>query len=210
MRLFLGGSNGLALYEDGELTKGAHEGVLCLVRPKPGLVLAGTESGCLLRWDTNAEAEVVAKDLGEAVTALALATGGKVIAGTMPPGIWVSKDGGGSWKELPMLRSAPGCEGWSAPWGPPLVCTIAVHPKDSKTIYCGIEKGGLYRSRDGGKKWLNLTIPASDVHCIQVSPARHERVYVATGNPTGCGGFCSDDGGFTWRTMSLGTQRTYT
>ncbi len=51
MRLFLGGSNGLQLFEDDELTRLSSEAVLCLVRPQAGRVIAGTESGTVVVWD---------------------------------------------------------------------------------------------------------------------------------------------------------------
>lgn len=204
MRLFLGGSNGLQLFEDDELTRLTGDTVLCLVRPQAGRVIAGTESGAVVVWD-GVEARKVAKDLGEGVHALALACNGVVFAGTIPAGTWKSKDGAESWAELPALASAPEHERWTAPWGTPVTTALATHPKDPKTIYAGIEVGGLYRSRDAGRKWFDLGLPCQDVHSIQVSPAKHERVYVTTG----AGSFCSDDEGFNWRQMGQANPGQY-
>jgi len=205
MRLFLGGSHGLQLFEDDELTRLASDAVLCLVRPQAGRAIAGTESGAVVVWD-GVEARKVAKDLGEGIHALALASNGVVFAGTIPAGTWKSKDGAETWAELPALAGAPGCEGWTAPCGSPIATALAAHPKDPKTLYCGIEVGGLYRSRDAGRKWFDLGLACPDVHSIQVSPAKHERVYVTTG----AGSFCSDDEGFNWRQMGQANPRQYT
>jgi sortilin (neurotensin receptor 3) len=205
MRLFLGGSSGLQLFEDDELTRLASDAVLCLVRPQAGRVIAGTESGAVVVWD-GVETRKVAKDLGEGVHALALASNGVVFAGTIPAAAWKSKDAAESWTELPALAGAPGCEQWTAPWSTPVATALATHPKDPKTIYAGIEVGGLYRSRDAGRKWFDLGLPCPDVHSIQVSPAKHERVYVTTG----AGSFCSDDEGFNWRQMGQANPRQYT
>lgn len=204
MRLFLGGSNGLQLFEDDELTRLSNEAVVCLVRPQAGRVVAGTESGSIVVWD-GVEARQVAKDLGDAVHALAAAANGVLFAGTLPAGGWRSKDGGESWADVPALAAAPGSERWTAPWGVPVVTALATHPKDPKTLYAGIEVGGLYRSRDAGRTWFDLGLLCPDVHAVQVSPARHERVYVTTGE----GAFCSDDEGFNWRAMGQACPRRY-
>lgn len=205
MRLFLGGSNGLQLFEDDELTRLSADPVLCLIRPQAGRAVAGTESGAVVLWD-GVEARKVAKDLGEGVHALAAASNSVLFAGTFPAGLWKSKDGGETWTELPALGKAPGCDVWAGPGGgAPVATAVATHPKDPKTVYVGVEAGGLYRSRDAGRKWFDLGLPCADVHAIQVSPAKHDRVFVTTGE----GPFCSDDEGFSWRAMGQANARTY-
>ncbi|HEU5004442.1 MAG TPA: hypothetical protein VFW71_16915 [Actinomycetota bacterium] len=221
MRLFLGGADGLALYEDGDVTRLDIAGVLCLVRAADGDVLAGTQSGTIVSWSGSGEAKVLAKDLGESVTALALARNGRLLAGCLPVAAWRAKDLGESWTEFRSLATSPGAETW---WGAPerdgaqagklpaSVSAVGAHHKDAKTLYVGINIGGVYRSRDGGKSWFNLGIPSADVHSIQLSTARPERVYITTGGcqPTGCGAFCSDDEGISWRAMGEANRRQYT
>lgn len=226
MRLFLGGAEGLALYEDGDVARLDIPGVLCLVRTTDGGALAGTQSGSIVSWTGSGEAKLLAKDLGEAVTALALAKNGRVLAGCLPAAAWRAKDLGESWTEFRTLASTPGSDAW---WGPELeprtaereaaehrlpasVTAVGAHHKDAKTLYVGIHVGGVYRSRDGGKSWFNLGIPSSDVHSIQLSAARPERVYITTGGrePVGTGAFCSDDEGISWRAMGETNRRQYT
>lgn len=207
MRLFLGGSNGFHLFEDGEITQLSDEPVLCLARINTHRVLGGTETGKILKWDGGPNgATVMAKDLGEEVTSLGAAPDGSVFAGTYPASMWISKDGADTWKELPGFAEAPGSSGWTAPWGTPLTSSIAGHPKDARTVYAGVEVGGIYRTRDAGKKWFDLSVPGSDVHAIQISPAKHDRIYVTTGE----GPFASDDGGYTWKQIGSGNRRHYT
>ncbi|HVE75831.1 MAG TPA: hypothetical protein VND22_03570 [Actinomycetota bacterium] len=205
MRLFIGGSSGLIHFEDEEITKLHSEPVLAAVKLQTGKVVAGTDSGMILVWDGNGDARVVAKDLGDGVHGLAVASNGVIFAGTLPAGVWFSKDSGETWKELPAFPSAPNSENWTAPWGTPLVSGLGTHPKDPKTVFAGVEVGGIYRSRDAGKKWFDLEVPGSDVHSIQVSPAKHERVFVTTGQ----GSYCSDDEGFNWRQMGQTNPRQY-
>ena len=206
MRLFLGGSNGLVLYEDEELTTLYTEPVLSAVRPSPGRLAGGTEDGAIFLWEGNGDGVVAAKDLGQEVHGLAVSSNGSLLAGLLPAALWESKDSGQTWKEMEAFAEAPNHETWTAPWGTPLVSAIGTHPKDPKTVYCGVEVGGLYRTTDGGKSWFDMELPVSDVHSIQVCPARQERVYVTTGE--GC--FCSDDQGFAWRQMGSSNARQYT
>jgi photosystem II stability/assembly factor-like uncharacterized protein len=205
MRLFIGGSNGLLLYEDGDLSELSDQPVLCLTSAKNGRVVAGTVAGTVIVWDGNGT-HIAAKDLGDGVHALATGSRGQLFAGTIPAGAWVSQDFGESWSEFSSFNEAPGSDEWTAPWGTPIATTIAPHPKDGRTVYYGIEVGGVYRSRDGGRKWFDLGIPGSDVHAIQVSPAKHDRIYATTGE----GAFCSDDGGYNWRPMGTSNRRQYT
>lgn len=206
MRLFIGGTNGLVLYEDGEISELATELVLCAVKPSTGRLICGTDEGRILAWEGNGGARTVAKDLGEEISSLNLGSTGVIYCGTLPASFWFSKDSGEVWNELGALGQADGSERWTAPWGTPHTSALATHPKNAKTVYAGIEVGGIYRSRDGGKKWFNLGIPSPDMHAIQVSPAKHDRVYVTTGD----GAYCSDDEGFNWRRMGVSNRRQYT
>jgi hypothetical protein len=219
MRMFLGGSKGFSLYEDGDVTQASGQGVLCLVRTADGGVLAGTVGGQVLGWSGVGDARVLAKDLGDAVTSLALARSGRLIAGCLPVGAWRSKDVGESWTPIRTLAGSPGAESWTGgdgaaalPASAAAVTAVGTHHKDSKTIYVGIQVGGVYRSRDGGKSWYNLGLPCPDVHSIQLSAAKPERVFVTTGGGTdGCGGaFCSDDEGISWRQMGEANRCQYT
>jgi hypothetical protein len=217
--MFLGGADGLSLYEDGDVTQASAHGVLCLVRTTDGTALAGTTEGEVLGWSGAGEATVLAKDLGTAVTSLALARSGRLIAGCLPAGAWRSKDIGVTWTPIRTLAGCPGAESWvggdgpgSLPISEAAVTAVGTHHKDAKTIYVGIQVGGVYRSRDGGKSWYNLGLPCPDVHSIQLSAAKPERVFVTTGGRTNASGgaFCSDDEGISWRQMGDANRRQYT
>lgn len=204
MRIFLGGSKGLVLYEDGELTQLHSDPLLSAIKPNAGRLVAGTESGSIVVWDGNSDTRVSAKDLGKSVEALAAPGNGTLFAGTLPAGMWFSADDGETWSEASGFAEAPGRERWTAQ-GTPLVSTIATHGKDPLTAFCGVEAGGAYRTRDAGETWSDLELPVDDVHSIEVCPARPDRVFVTTGE--GC--FCSDDQGFAWRRMGKSNKRQY-
>ena len=71
-------------------------------------------------------------------------------------GLYMSRDGGDTWKQL-TGHGLP-----DAPWGK---VGVAVAPSDSRRVYALIEaeKGGLYRSDDGGDSWSQ----ASEHHAIR-------------------------------------------
>jgi photosystem II stability/assembly factor-like uncharacterized protein len=88
-----------------------------------------------------------------------------LISGGPGSGLYVSRDGGDSWKQLgPANRERKRPEDDDdkdiglppGPWGK--VC-VAIAPSDSRRIYAMIEaeKGGLYRSDDGGESWQHVS-----------------------------------------------------
>jgi photosystem II stability/assembly factor-like uncharacterized protein len=78
-------------------------------------------------------------------------------------------------------------------------------PHDPCSLYAGIEVGGVVRSRDGGAHWQQLPGTHDDIHCISLSPARPQTVYVATAR----GPYRSDDEGQHWARINHGLQRPY-
>jgi photosystem II stability/assembly factor-like uncharacterized protein len=65
-------------------------------------------------------------------------------------GLWVSRDGGDTWKQLTENGLPEGT------WGK---VGVAVAPSDGRRVYALIEaeKGGLFRSDDGGENWTLAT-----------------------------------------------------
>src|SRR5262245_10846960 len=89
-------------------------------------------------------------------------------------GLWVSRDGGDTWKEL--KHGENGLP--EGTWGK---VGIAVAPSDSRRVYAIIEaeKGGLYRSDDGGDKWTL----ASDHHALRQRAWYYSTISVHPKNP---------------------------
>jgi photosystem II stability/assembly factor-like uncharacterized protein len=86
------------------------------------------------------------------------------------------------------------------------VRTIALHPTDPESLVVGIELGGVMRSRDGGKTWIDHNPQAhSDAHQLLTHPLAPERLYQAAGQ----GIARSDDRGETWERLAQGLDRHY-
>jgi hypothetical protein len=130
------------------------------------------------------------------------------LAGTEPTGIFVSRDGAGSWREAPEVAQLRDQFHWFLPYSPEAGCVRGFAVQGSRA-YAAVEVGGVLRCDDGGIVWClaggssgipdfqNTREPLvhPDVHSIYVHPSSPDLVFATTG-----GGFYrSADGGKTWR-----------
>jgi photosystem II stability/assembly factor-like uncharacterized protein len=100
----------------------------------------------------------------------------ELLSGGPGSGLYVSRDGGDSWKQL----TAKGLPGGT--WGK---VGIAVAPSDGRRVYALIEAeaGGLFRSDDGGESWSlasgshELRQRAWYYTTLSVSPANPDEVW---------------------------------
>jgi photosystem II stability/assembly factor-like uncharacterized protein len=127
-------------------------------------------------------------------------------------GIYRSVDGGGSWENLGLKKSHH-------------ISKIIVHPDNSDILWVAVQgplwsKGGergLYKSTDGGKKWIKVLgddewVGVTDVLIDPHNPdqlyaatwQRHRNVAAYMGGGPGSGIHRSSDGGETWIKLSKG------
>ncbi len=74
---------------------------------------------------------------------------------------------------------------------------LALDPDDAETVYAGLREGGVRRTRDGGRTWVDCALPEPGVFSLAVSAA-DGAVYAGT-EPSRL--FRSDDRGETWREL---------
>lgn len=135
-------------------------------------------------------------------------------AGTEPAGIFISHNGGESWRACPEVHQLRDEHGWSLPYSPEAGCVrgFAFH---GQRAYAAVEVGGVLISDDRGETW-NLAKGSQfregypppghvhpDVHSLAVHPSSPDLVYA----PTGGGFYRSRDGGNAWELRFRGYCR---
>jgi hypothetical protein len=159
----------------------------------------------------------------------------EIYVGTLPAAIYVSENGGRSFRELSAFRSLPDYNKWTFPPGPHVAHArcISLDARVPDEIVIGIEEGGVARSRDRGATWEDISGPASstafpkindpagivpyemghhedgrvyrDVHWVMRHPTRLETLFASTG----IGTYQTNDGGKNWVKCEYGMGRAY-
>ncbi len=131
-------------------------------------------------------------------------------AGGKPVSLYVTHDGGDSWKELPALRKTRRWWWFSpadAPGITPYVNGLAVSPDIPRVILAGMETGAVLRSADGGLTWSkHLRGADRDCHSLKFHPTDGDWAYEGGGVH---GVSFSQDGGRTWRKPIEGLGKKY-
>jgi len=150
------------------------------------------------------------------ISSLAVAPGGRVLAGVEAPGIFESRDGGQNWSLLSTLAGEPGSEGWDEPGNQPpghLGLSALTFDKDDESRFWAIVQGiGLFETTDDGSSWtprnrgLRAEWPREHeevgfcVHKFVRSSSDPNRMY----QQNHCGMHRSDDGGESWTEITDG------
>ena len=93
-------------------------------------------------------------------------------------------ESGGTWAvELSLAGSGAQC--------------LAADPADPDTVYAGLREGGVRRTRDGGRSWVDCALPEPGVFSLAVSPA--DGVVYAGTEPSRL--FHSVDAGESWSAL---------
>jgi len=124
-----------------------------------------------------------------------------IFAGYEPCAIYRSRDDGSTWEKLPVNVTFPAVSDHRHI--PKRIISIAVDPASPDEIYASLEVGGLLRSIDGGRSWVNLIDGlyidegSVDIHSVVVNPKHLGQLTVATRFGT----FRSVDRGLHWHDL---------
>lgn len=217
-QIILATEQGIALFQRDqmdwqELTRGLSDQNVTSVTVHDEIILAGTEDGIFRSTDDG-------KSWDEKTDGLTVRhvrwishhphVSDLVLAGTEPASIFISRNGGDSWRLCPEVANLRDQYGWSLPYSPEAGCVrgFAFH---GSRIYAAVEVGGVLVSDNSGERWQlaegsdghpDFEGPPEpfvypDVHSIEVHPSSADLVYA----PTGGGFYRSNDGGRTWRLL---------
>jgi photosystem II stability/assembly factor-like uncharacterized protein len=159
----------------------------------------------------------------------------EVYLGTLPAAVYVSENGGRSFRELASFRQLPDHDRWTFPVPPHTahIRSIALDARVPDDILVGVEEGGVARSRDRGATWEDVSGPHSetafpthkdltgqspyqpgrhepgrvyrDVHQVVRHPTRLDTVYATSGRGT----YRTDDAGRSWTLLDNGLPLAY-
>ncbi len=135
-----------------------------------------------------------------------------------------SNDGGATWEPVGNEFAYEGevgthlwYDGTPHPWEFKRVWHLEPSLDDPDTVYAGVEDAALFRTRDGGKTWRELTglrghgtgsawQPGAGgmcLHTVVLDPSDRNRIFVAI---SAAGAFRSDDGGGSWKPINRGLR----
>jgi hypothetical protein len=138
-------------------------------------------------------------------------TPGGLWCGTIPGGLFHSADAGANWTFNAPLWQQPGRKKWfGGGYDAPGIHSILVDPRDPQVVTLGISCGGVWRTRDGGRRWANiahgmraayvpkdqaLAVDAQDPHRLAMCGGAPDRIWCQHHN----GIFVTKAGGDSWR-----------
>lgn len=146
---------------------------------------------------------------------------GLLWCGTLPGGLFRSRDKGASWELVESLWNSKSRQKWFGGGADvPAIHSICVHPEDAKKITLGVSCGGVQVSEDGGESWrvsstgmLAEFMPpdraddedVQDPHCIVQCRSRPEHFWCQHHN----GIWRSRDGARTWERIEKAGPSTF-
>ena len=144
----------------------------------PHRILAGTDLGIFRSEDNAATWERLESPM-ESLQIWSVAVDPSdpdvIFAGTRPDA-FRSRDGGRTWDQLDLGLNIP------CPIGIPRTTNMIVDPRDSRTVWAGIEVDGVYKSLDGGDNWVHLPDLGpdpfhGDIHGMALSAGSTTSIY---------------------------------
>jgi len=134
-------------------------------------------------------------------------------AGIEPPGLFVSRDRGASWRRLDAFHTQPTSTLWHPAKGGCAVHSLMVDPADGRRLFVALAAGGVYRSLDAGASWQpcnagvrapylpgRAPVAGHNDHSLRLHPAQPQRLY----RYSHTGVWRSDDAGDSWTEITAG------
>jgi photosystem II stability/assembly factor-like uncharacterized protein len=103
----------------------------------------------------------------------------RLYAGVDPAGLFVSEDGGASWRDVRALNEHHTRSAWEPSRGLFALHSVCVDHADPGHLVAAVSAGGTYRSDDGGRSWTEITndLPSDFGYAITCDPFDPDIVY---------------------------------
>lgn len=139
---------------------------------------------------------------------------GELLLGTIPGGLFRSRDSGASWELVRTLWDHPSRANWfGGGYDDPGIHSIAVDPRDRRRVYLGISCGGAWLTEDGGDTW---SLCAAGMRADFLPPERADqqdiqdphRIAMCDAHPEvlwcqhHCSAYRTDNGGKSWTELT--------
>lgn len=169
----------------------------------PGVIYAGTQRGVYRSQDSGDQWKRMNLPEGRIIWSLQFHPRNPQVmyAGTEGSEVYISEDGGESWRYLSTIDTPDAVEmSWST-----RIMSIAIEPANPSRMYAALEVGGAARSLDAGKSWeitnRNFTgdVDLMDLHGVAVGAPDSKAVFIS--NRTGV--WRSLDQGDNWENLHL-------
>jgi hypothetical protein len=97
---------------------------------------------------------------------------GVLYAGTIPGGLFRSRDRGDTWQLVTSLWNHPARTEWmGGGYDAPGIHSICIDPRDSRRVTVAVSTGGVWQSRDRGETWA---VRASGMQAHYMPPERRD------------------------------------
>lgn len=142
----------------------------------------------------------------EVYSVLVAPDGERLYAGTHPAHLYVSEDGGDSWRELDGFQELPSRDQWHTPRhrNEAHIRSLGAHAEAPDRVVAGVEVGGVHVSDDRGETWTERRDGVhDDVHHVWV---HRPDEFIAS-----CGGglYRTEDAGQSWNRLDEQLSHRY-
>ena len=179
---------------------------ITVLRSNNQIVLAGLNSGEIIRSTDSGHTWQAAKNLSDRVVSIRSSSIGTAYAMTAKNGLNKSTDNGVSWTPITASLTR---DSLSVP-GQIIIsvsqfANLALDERQLGVVYLGTDQG-LFRSVNDGANWSQLALPVKNsallVSSVAVNPSNSNNLYAAIGSTV----FKSINGGVSWQTKVLPTN----
>jgi len=103
----------------------------------------------------------------------AATTPGAVQTYTVSKSIWISRDGGRTWKDSSIASNKPTVTDIN-----PL--NLVINPINDSVVYAGLRAGGIMKTTNGGESWEFLTFKSDKIYGFTVNPNNPQTIYASS------------------------------